>query len=117
MERGGALENLSTIETVKILVDAYVCSDAGYNATVKIQSLSKNVISTRTSLLNILYFYGQDEHPTDDIRSHLNSVTYQKDYSQMTLFMNCQSSVRLTISVTFIVMRFILVDHKHLISS
>lgn len=41
MERGGALENLSTVETVKILVDAYQCSDAAYNATLKIQSLSK----------------------------------------------------------------------------
>jgi hypothetical protein len=46
MERGGALENLSTVETVKILVDAYQCSDAAYNATLKIQSLSKTVSST-----------------------------------------------------------------------
>ena len=43
MEKGGALENMSTAETVKILVDAYLCSDAAYNATVNIQSLSKNV--------------------------------------------------------------------------
>jgi len=51
MERGGALENLSTVETVKILVDAYRSSDAAYNATEKIQSLSKKVISIHTSFL------------------------------------------------------------------
>jgi hypothetical protein len=50
MERGGALENLSTVETVKILVDAYQCSDAAYNATLKIQSLSKTVSSTYWSI-------------------------------------------------------------------
>lgn len=42
MERGGALENMSTVEVVKILIDAYVCSDAAYDANVKIQNLSKN---------------------------------------------------------------------------
>lgn len=51
MERGGALENLSTVETVKILVDAYLGSDAAYNATAKIQSLSKNVSSPHTSAI------------------------------------------------------------------
>lgn len=50
MERGGALENMSTVEVVKILIDAYVCSDAAYDANVKIQNLSKNVSPLASSI-------------------------------------------------------------------
>lgn len=43
MEKGGALEGLTTVEIVKILVDTYVCSDAAYSAAVSIQQLSSTV--------------------------------------------------------------------------
>ena len=43
MEKGGALEGLTTVEIVKILVDTYVCSDAAYSAAVSIQKLSSTV--------------------------------------------------------------------------